>query len=65
VAKNGRAYLRLVVLGAAIGIPAALVAALFLAGLDATPAAVLAGVAAWLAMEALEPRGQAAADVSQ
>lgn len=30
---NGRAYLRLVGLGAAIGIPAALVAALFLASI--------------------------------
>jgi hypothetical protein len=72
VELSGGAYLRLVLLGAAIGIPAALVAAattkllfssaLFgtllvgTANVDAVPAIVLATAAAWITVTALERR---------
>jgi hypothetical protein len=52
-----RAYLRLVAIAAAIGIPAAFGSLLVgTEGLDAVPAAVLACAAAWITMAALEPR---------
>lgn len=51
---SGRAYLRLVALGALIGIPAALVAAGFLALVH--PAAVFAAAAAWLTHTTLDRR---------
>jgi hypothetical protein len=58
---SGRAYLRLVAIGALIGIPAALLVGR--AGLDTIPAAVLAVAAAWITVSALEQRAAAAGDV--
>ena len=50
---SGSAYLRLVALGAVIGIASLLVGT---AGLDAVPAAVLAACAAWITAQALDRR---------